>query len=112
MENAMSRYVIWTDNDDLEVFVGFDEGMMGYFLTLADARVCTGEPGSYIFHNLEHHPTPTMRLDEVADTLRRFGLSFPIELAQLLAAEGGCALAEGHPTASSSVRVVGWQSAV
>ena len=36
--NSMSRYGIWTNDDNLEVFVGFDEGMEGFFLTINPRR--------------------------------------------------------------------------
>lgn len=80
----MSRYVIWTVDENLEVFVGFDEGMEGFFLTIADARTCTGEAGSYLFHNLDHHHTPQMNLEEVATVLAQFGLFLPATLRQQL----------------------------
>ena len=110
----MSRYVIWTVDENLEVFVGFDEGMEGFFLTIADARTCTGEGGSYLFHNLDHHHTPQMNLDEVEAVLVRFGLFLPPDLAAQLATEGQVVMrvAESQNLSTAlSTRVLGWQSA-
>jgi hypothetical protein len=76
----MSRYVILTEDENLEVFAGFDEGFEKFFLTIADARTCTGESGSYLFHNLDHHPGLGMTLTDVATTLKRFGITLPADL--------------------------------
>ena len=111
----MSRYVILTNDENLEVFVGFDEGMEGFFLTIADARTCTGEAGSYLFHNLDHHHTPQMNLDEVEAVLVRFGLFLPPDLVAQLATEGQVVMrvAESHNLPNSpTTKVLGWQSAV
>ena len=110
----MPRYVIWTDDDNLEVFVGFDEGTEGFFLTIADARTCTGEAGSYLFHNLDHHSTPQMSLEEVEAVLVRFGLFLPPDLATQLANEGQVVkrVAESHDLPNApATKVLGWQSA-
>jgi hypothetical protein len=81
----MSRYVLWTEDENLEVFVGFDEGFEQFFLTIADARTSTGEADSYLFHNMDHHPDVGMTLGEVASTLQRFGIALPADLAMQLA---------------------------
>ena len=116
----MSRYVIWTDDDNLEVFVGFDEGMEGFFLTVADARSCTGETGSYLFHNVDHHPKPPMTLEEVTATLARCGLTLPHDLLQQLVSDGeGCRTGpagnanevSARPIISKTTSVLGWQKA-
>ena len=116
----MSRYVIWTSDDDLEVFVGFDEGMEGFFLTIADSRTSTGEAGSYLFHNLDHRPTLRMTLEEVAATLARFGLTLPPDLAQQLASDGNSRFTVpankatetcAPPGLARTIHVLGWQSA-
>ena len=83
----MSRYVIWTEDENLEVTVGFDEGFERFFLTIADARTCTGESGSYLFNNIDHHPGVGMALEQVAATLERFGMAMPPDLSQQLAAD-------------------------
>lgn len=103
----MSRYVILTEDENLEVFAGFDEGMNAFFLTIADARTCTGESGTYLFHNLDHHPTPRMTLDEVTSTLARFGLILPADLAGQLGADGGCKVSNSTPEVTSSIRIPG-----
>ena|SRR5688572_20339328 len=116
----MSRYVILTSDENLEVFVGFDEGMEGFFLTIADARICTGETGSYLFHNMDHHPGTRMTIEEVMATLTRFGLALPSDLVQQLASEGNC-LCTVTPDKSNSgsihgelaktMPILGWQNA-
>ena len=110
----MSRYVIWTSDENLEVFVGFDEGMEGFFLTIADARTCTGEAGSYLFHNLDYHHTPQMNLDEVGAVLVRFGLFLPPDLAAQLATEGQVVMRvtelQRLPNAPTT-KILGWQNA-
>ena len=83
----MSRYALLTEDDDLEVSVGFDEGFGAFFLTIADVHTCTGEAGSYLFHNMDHHPGVGMTLDEVASTMQRFGLVLPADLAEHLASD-------------------------
>jgi len=116
----MSRYVIWTSDENLEVLVGFDEGMEGFFLTIADARQCTGEADTYLFHNLDHHAAAQMTLEEVIANLSRFGLTLPSDLAQQLASEGNCCcpavLVKLNDTGTQSLsrmpRTTGWQSAV
>lgn len=107
----MSRYVIWTENENLEVFVGYDEGFDGYFLTIADTRICTGESGTYLFHNMDHHAAIKMTLDEVATTLQQFGLALPSSLAQQLETDGNSKMVLSPMDTSSSVRITGWQSA-
>lgn len=110
----MSRYVIWTSDDDLEVFVGFDEGVEGFFLTIADSRTCTGETGSYLFHNLDDHPLAQMKLEEVTATLARFGLTLPSDLALQLAADAqmvGLTVEANEAPSAFTTKVTGWQSA-
>lgn len=80
----MSRYVILTEDENLEVSVGFDDGLERFFLTIADARVCTGEAGTYLFHNMDHHPGVGMTLGEVTATLERFGMTLPPDLTRQL----------------------------
>lgn len=80
----MSRYGILTEDENLEVFVGFDDGLERFFLTIADARTCTGESGTYLFHNMDHHPGVGMTLGEVIATLERFGLTLPPDLMKQL----------------------------
>jgi len=116
----MSRYVILTSDDNLEVFVGFDKGIRGFFLTIADARSGGDEAGSYLFHNLDHHPMPQMTLEAVKTTLDRFGLILPSDLSQQLASDANVCGAVMPPkpvvTAVQSVlgepvQVLGWQRA-
>src|SRR5215218_1835971 len=118
----MSRYVIWIDDDNLEVFTGFDEGLRTFFLTIADSRICTGESGSYLFHNLDHHPGPGMRLDEVVATLEQFGIKPPDDLLLALRAEAyrfdvepitvadseRTSFRKAFSTVSKQHRVLGW----
>ena len=80
----MSRYVILTEDENLEVMVGFDEGFERFFLTIGDARICTGEAGTYLFHNMDHHPGVGMTLGEVTATLERFGMTLPPDLTRQL----------------------------
>lgn len=83
----MSRYVIWTEDENLEVFVGFDEGFEAFFLTIADESTDTDEPETYRFHNFTHHPRLEMTLGEVGSTLERFGLILPPDLHRQLAGD-------------------------
>lgn len=76
----MSRYVILTKEETLEVIVGFDEGFGGLFLTIADTRNSTGEEGEFLFHNLDHHPGVRMTLEQLVENLARFGIKLPPEL--------------------------------
>ncbi len=98
----MSRYGILTDDENLEVLIGFDEGLEGFFLTISDARL--GEPGGYLFHNMEHHESVRMTLGDVTDVMERFGMVLPDDLLQRLMADaarlrcyGGCFGIRGHP---------------
>ena len=114
----MSRYCIWTADENLEVFTGFEEGLGTFFLTIADARTCTGESGTYLFHNYDHHPGMGMTLEEVVRVLERFGLEMPSDLLQQLLNDAKSAGIDFNrsmrvPAAESfsrnQVAVVGWQ---
>ena len=83
----MSRYGIITDDENLEIFVGFDEGFEGFFLTVADIRESDAESESYLFHNMEHHPGTKMFLRDVETILEKFGLRLPADLASRLTAD-------------------------
>jgi hypothetical protein len=83
----MSRYVIWTEDEKLEVFVGFDGGFAAFFLTIADEGTDTDEPDTYRFHNFTHHPRLEMTMGEVESTLERFGLTLPPDLHRQLVAD-------------------------
>lgn len=83
----MSRYILWPDDESLEVFVGYDEGFEAFYLTISDGSEDPDEPAAYRFHNLAHHPTVGMTLRQVSEILRGFGLTLPPELEQLLVAE-------------------------
>lgn len=128
----MSRYGLWMEDENLEVFLGFEEGLGTFFVTIADARVCIGESGSYIFHNYDHHPGMSMTLEEVVRTCHRFGITPPMDLIEQLMDDArrcgvetylapvtnqNCGLKEtGGPPAEASpdarpLRVLGWQSA-
>ncbi len=109
----MSRYVIWTEDENLEVFTGFEEGTGCYFLTIADVRTCTGEAGSYLFHNYDHHPSLGMTLAEVASVLARFELSLPATLHQQLEQDGGAAqqTAKLHDAGEQQPGDLTWQRA-
>jgi hypothetical protein len=118
----MSRYGLWTDDENLEVFVGFEEALGAFFLTVADARTCTGEAGSYLFHNYDHHPGTGMTLEDVVSVLEEFGLSLPIDLMQRLLEEGkggDAGITVSQRTLGSSrvrkvqaIRIIGWQLAI
>lgn len=87
----MSRYVLLVEDENLEVVTGFEERGDYFFLTIADARTCTGEPGGFLFHNADHHPTLGMTLEEVSSTLKQFGMTMPPDLLpQLQADEQRC----------------------
>jgi hypothetical protein len=90
----MSRYILWPEDESLEVFVGYDEGYEAFYLTIADGSEDPDEPAAYRFHNLAHHPTVGMTLSQVSDILLGFGLALPPDLKQQLAAE---ALGSGRP---------------
>ena len=83
----MSRYVIWTEDENLEVFVGFDGGFAAFFLTIADEGTDTDEPDTYRFHNFTHHPRLEMTMGEVESTLKRFGVALPPDLHRQLVAD-------------------------
>ena len=123
----MSRYALFAEDENLEIFVGFDEGFAGFFLTVADVRTCTGELASYLFHNMEHYPVVGMTLEEVADALRRFGMALPSDLLRQLVQDArhcgvlGSASVEPRNTPTSalpptprqkSLTIIGWQSAL
>src|ERR1051325_1337794 len=80
----MSRYALWTEDENLEVSVGFEEGIGRYFLTIEDPRTSTGERGTYLFHNFDHHPDMSLTLEEVVVTLGKFGLKLPQDLFEAL----------------------------
>ena len=115
----MSRYALFTKDENLEVFVGFDDGFGKYFLTVADVRLGTEDPEAFLFHNLQHHDDLGMTLAEVAATLQRFSLTLPPDLQRQLLNDarrggirdqvpGGSRRTVCHP---SSDGVVGWESA-
>lgn len=83
----MSRYALFTEDENLEIFVGFDEGFGKFFLTIADVHMGTEEPESFLFHNLEHHPELGLTLGEVRFTLERFGLVLPPDLQRQLVSD-------------------------
>ena len=83
----MSRYILWPDDESLEVFVGYDEGFEAFYLTIANGSEDPDEPEAYRFHNLAHHPTVGMTLSQVSDILRGFGLVLPPDLERQLVAE-------------------------
>ena len=84
----MSNYSILFEDPNLEVSLGFDQGLEGYFLTIGDHRTCTGESGSYLFHNLDHHPGMRMSLSEVREVMESFGLELPQNLELQLRLDG------------------------
>lgn len=113
----MSRYAIITDQDNLEIFLGFDEGMSGFFLTIEDVTKSDGEPESFAFHNMVHHPGVGMTFEQLTDALLKFGVILPPDLCSILAGEACVAAGiaqnpdgiAGHrvPTALQ-MRVTGW----
>ncbi len=125
----MSRYVIWTEDDNLEVFVGFDEGFEKFFLTIADTRTwdATGKE-SYLFHNIDDQAGVGMTISQVAATLSRFGIGIPMELEEQLerdareacpdtnraatSASHSRLLPDTAPVANKPIRVTGWQNAL
>ena len=119
----MSRYILWPDDESLEVLVGYDEGFEAYYLTIADGSEDPDEPAAYRFHNLAHHPTVGMTLKQVSDILQGFGLALPPDLKRQLVAEasnGGrpdlterAAPAHGERTGSPmrELVVLHWQKA-
>jgi len=80
----MSRYSILTEDENLEVVAGFDEGFEAYFLTITDVRTCTDEAESYLFHNIDDHEGVGMTLEQVEATLARFGMRLPSDLREQL----------------------------
>lgn len=85
----MSRYVIWTDNLNLEIFVGFDDGIRGFFLTIANEQTHSDRPETYLFHNMVHHRGVRMTVNEVGSVLARFGIELPLALMVQLGADVG-----------------------
>jgi hypothetical protein len=123
----MSRYVIWTEDKNLEVFVGFDEGFNAFYLTIANMSTDSDDPETFRFHNIAHHPGVGMSLAQVQAILRKFGIVAPPELLQQLADDGlrSCASApmvrwEGGaekqdtdpPETTPIVRVLEWKSVI
>ncbi len=113
----MSRYAIITDQDNLEIFLGFDEGLSAFFLTIEDVTKSDGEPESFVFHNMVHHPGVGMTFEQLTDALLKFGVIPPPDLCSILAGEACVAAGifqnpdgnAGHrvPTALQ-MRVMGW----
>ncbi len=113
----MSRYAIFTDNENLEILLGFDEGLEGFFLTIEDVTQSDGEPESFLFHNMVHHPEVGMTYEQLTQALLNFGVILPNELISSLATEVGVAAGSpespapnlGHrvPTALQ-MRVTSW----
>lgn len=113
----MSRYAIITDHDNLEIFLGFDDGLSGFFLTIEDVTRSDGEPESFLFHNMVHHPGVGMTYKQLTQALLNFGVILPNELISSLATEAGVAAGSpespapnlGHrvPTALQ-IRVTSW----
>lgn len=85
----MSRYAIITDQDNLEIFLGFDDGLGGFFLTIEDVTKSDGEPESFVFHNMVHHPEVGLTYEDLGRTLVGFGIHLPADLTLSLAAEAG-----------------------
>ncbi len=83
----MSRYAIITDHDNLEIFLGFDEGVSGFFLTIEEVTRSDGEPESFLFHNMVHHPGVGMTFEQLTDALLKFGVILPPDLFSILAGE-------------------------
>lgn len=87
----MSRYAIFTDNENLEILLGFDEGLESFYLTIEDVTKSDGEPESFLFHNMVHHPEVGMTIEHLTDTLLNFGIVLPTDLLSLLVSEAGVA---------------------
>lgn len=85
----MSRYAIVTDNENIEMLLGFDEALNGFFLTIEDVTKSDGEPESFLFHNMVHHPGVGMTFEQLTDTLLKFGIALPTDLLNILAREAG-----------------------
>lgn len=76
--------------DDFRVVTGWDRPLQYFFLVIYPLQ--TEEPGEPIFSNLfRRHPA--MSLEEIADTLHRYGITPPVgmfrELAEDLALNRG-----------------------
>lgn len=76
----MPRYVLWTEEENLQIMVGFDEGLQGFFLTIATVDSNPTTPETYLFHNLLHHPGTSMTLLQLRSTLGRLGIALPASL--------------------------------
>ena len=89
----MSRYSMEVVHglDVLEVQLGFDEGFLGYWLTIADDDGPTDELTDYIFHNMKDVPGVSMSVVEVEDRLAAYGIGLPHEVAEVLVRDGSVA---------------------
>ena len=113
----MSRYAIFTENEDLEILLGFDEGLRAFFLTIEDVTKSTGEPESFLFHNMVHHPGVGMTYEDLERAFVAFGIHLPADLATSLAKDAGEKSARtlkpqsvgAIGTAVAEVQVIQWQ---
>jgi hypothetical protein len=74
--------------DVLGIQLGFDEGFLGYWLTIADDDGPTDELTDYIFHNMKDVPGVSMTVVEVEDRLAAYGIGLPHEVAEALVRDG------------------------
>jgi hypothetical protein len=80
----MSQHTIDTTDDRLDVCLGYDEGLSGFWLFIQDhSRTNHGDP-FYLFHNVDDVPNVRMKLSEVETQLARFNIPLPRDLANTL----------------------------
>ena len=67
-----------------DIQLGFDEGYLGYWLTIAKSGGPTDELSDYIFHNMKDVPGVSMTFGELKERLASFGIGLPHEMADAL----------------------------
>ena len=73
----MSRYVIDMGDEKLDIRVGFDEGLLSYFLTIEDPEKGSEELEDYVFHNMRDVKGTSMTLEMVIEQLSNMGIKLP-----------------------------------
>lgn len=80
----MSRYCIDSPNDEVDVCLGYDDNIRGFWLFIQDHSQNTPEQDFYLFHNLNDVPGFCMSIPMLEETLERFGFGLDEALLQNL----------------------------
>ena len=82
----MSRYLYTAKSKDgkrLEVTIGWDPGLVGYFMTIQKAA-STGARSAFLFNNLMQEDSHPKSLDVYLSVLVSFGIDIDKEMVQQL----------------------------